>query len=127
MNIWYKNLNKPFFTPPAWVFKVVWPILYSLMFIATLIVAPSKKCNFTCNAVIFFAIQLFFNVIYTTLFFKFKNLNLALFDLILILIFATITFYQYYPINKKAAYLLIPYLLWLKFAFLINLYLVIFN
>lgn len=127
MNDWYKNLNKAPFSPPGYVFGVVWPILYTLMAISTYLVWTNKKCHPYCSAITYFNIQLFFNIIWTTLFFKLNMPILALMDIILIFGFVLLTFKKYFEINRFAAYILIPYIIWLCLAFTLNLYIIIHN
>ena len=127
MNKWYKSLKQSKLTPPSWVFGVVWPILYTLMAIALYFTWTNKKCYPFCDALIFFFIQLFFNLIWTALFFRYKLLKIALFDLCLIFIFTIITFIKFYEINKVTSYLLLPYLIWLSLAFYLNYYIVFNN
>ena len=127
MNTWYKNLNKSRLTPPSWVFGVVWPILYILMTISFLIVQNNKKCYPFCNQLVYFIIQLGFNLIWTTLFFKMKRPLWALIDLILTMIFTFITYYQFNTISKLGSYFLLPYMIWITFAFYLNLYIVMNN
>ena len=124
---WYNNLNKSSLTPPNWVFSVVWPLLYTILFISLYLVWTDKNCFPFCNPLIFFVIQLCLNVIWTTIFFKLKKPLLALLDIILIIIFTLITLYKFYEINKTSFYLLIPYIIWLCFALYLNLYIVINN
>ena len=127
MNQWYKNLKKAPFTPPSYVFGIVWPILYTLMAISTYLVWSNKKFYPYCPAITFFMIQLFFNLIWTTLFFKLNMPKLALLDTVLILGFTIFTFKKYFKINKIAAYILIPYIMWLCLAFILNAYIIIYN
>tara|TARA_B100000424_G_C22729856_1_gene395814 strand:+ start:88 stop:471 length:384 start_codon:yes stop_codon:yes gene_type:complete len=127
MNEWYNNLVKPSWTPPSWVFGVIWPILYILMFISFLLVYLSKKCFPYCNAITLFLLQLFFNIIWTSLFFKLKKPFIALLDLIFIIIFTIYTFFEFKKINIIASLLLIPYILWLFLALSLNFFIVIKN
>jgi len=127
MNNWYKNLNRSKLSPPSWVFGIVWPILYLLMTISFIIVQRNKKCFPFCSPLVFFIIQLGFNLIWTTLFFKMKLPLLALVDLMLTIIFTFITYYQFNTISKFGSYLLLPYMMWMCFAFYLNLHIVIYN
>lgn len=127
MKEWYNRLNKSKYTPSSWVFGVVWPILYICMIISFIIVKRNEKCKNYCNPLKFFTIQLLFNLIWTTIFFKFKNIKLALLDLILIIIFTLITIIQFYKISLTATLFLIPYFMWLCFALYLNLYIVFNN
>ena len=127
MNNWYKSLQKAPWTPPSYVFGIVWPILYFMMAISFVLVWKNKKCFPYCSPLTFFLIQLGFNLIWTTLFFKLKMPLLALIDIVLMTYFAYITQQAFSKINKLGGYLLIPYLGWLLLAFSMNLYIVIMN
>lgn len=127
MNNWYKSLNKAPWTPPSYVFGIVWPILYVLMGISFLLVWKNKKCFPYCSPLTYFLIQLGFNLIWTTLFFVMKKPLLALLDICLIIYFAMQTFNRFIKIDPLAGYLLVPYLLWLLLAFSMNFYIVLMN
>lgn len=127
MKEWYYNLNKSKISPPSWIFGIVWPILYLLMAISFIIIIRNDKCNKFCRPLIYFGIQLIFNLLWTSLFFKLKNPFLSLIDLILIIIFTIITIVEFYKISLYASLLLIPYILWLFLAFYLNIYIVIYN
>ena len=87
----------------------------------------SSKCSPYCSALTFFFIQLFFNLIWTTLFFKWNMYKTALLDIVVMFGFSVITFLKYFEINPIAAYLLLPYLAWLCLAFTLNAYIVAYN
>jgi len=127
MNNRYLSLNKAPFTPPSYVFGIVWPILYTLMGISTYLIWSDPKCSPYCSALTFFFIQLFFNLIWTTLFFKWNMYKTALLDIVVMFGFSVVTFLKYLVINPIAAYLLIPYLAWLCLAFTLNAYIVAYN
>ena len=97
------------------------------MFISATMVYLDKKCFPYCYPITIFLVQLGLNLIWTTIFFRLKMPLLALIDLILIFSLTVYTFTLFFEINKIAAYLLIPYLLWLIVAFSLNLYIVIKN
>ena len=101
---------KPSIQPPDWVFKLVWPILYFTIFLSGFLCLG--KCS--NSAWTFFYLQLFFNLIWTTIFFRLKKPVLAFVDLILIVIF-TILF-----MLETKNIILIPYLIWLLFAGYLN-------
>ena len=126
-NKWYKNLKKSKLNPPSYVFKWVWPILYLLMAVSLAIVWTNKKCFPYCSAVTFFCIQLAFNLIWTTLFFKQKKPLLALLDIGVILLFTLVTYEKFQKISSFAALLLVPYIIWISFAAYLNLYIVLNN
>lgn len=127
MNDWYISLKKAPWTPPNIVFSVIWPILYMLMFVSLSYIWTNQKCYPFCNAIFYFFIQLFFNLIWTTLFFKWKQPLLALIDLILMILFTIYTFKLFYEIHVIGSLFLIPYILWLFMAFSLNFYIVLYN
>jgi benzodiazapine receptor len=127
MNQWYKTLKRAPWSPPSYVFGIVWPVLYVLMGISFYITWNDKKCFPYCNALTFFLIQLSFNLVWTTIFFKYKMPKLALLDLIATLVFTIITYINVVHINRLASSLLLPYIVWMCLAFSLNLYIVIMN
>ena len=127
MNTWYKKLKVAPWNPPDYVFGIVWPILYVLMFISASMVYIDKKCYPYCYPLTIFFLQLVLNLSWTTIFFKYRMIKTALLVLVLIFSLTLYTSILFYDINKIASYLLIPYLLWLCVAFSLNLYIVINN
>lgn len=118
---WYQALNKPFFTPPAWVFGPAWTTLYLLMGISLYLVWGKKKINLK-----WFWTQLFLNFIWSIVFFGIKNLVLSF--VIIVLLWGSIFFtIKSFIKVKSAAYLLIPYVIWVSFALLLNLFILILN
>lgn len=97
------------------------------MFVSTLMVWNNKKCFPYCYPLTLFFIQLVFNLIWTTLFFKLRLLKIALINLGIIILFTFLTIKAYFKINKLSAYLLVPYIIWLLFAFYLNLYITLNN
>lgn len=119
-NEFYNTIKKPSFTPPAFVFKIVWPILYLLMFISALIII-SKETGFIKKlSLITFSIQLFLNIIWSPVFFVLKKMKIALIIAIIMTIFTGITIFLFSKISLFAGILLIPYILWLVFACILN-------
>ena len=121
---WYSTLVKPSFNPPDWVFGPVWTILYILMAIAIWNVWIKSK---NINLVYLYFIHLFFNTTWSVVFFGFNQIELALINLTVLILFIVILFLKYKVICKLSAYLMIPYFLWCCFAFLLNLNLMMLN
>ena len=121
---WYSTLVKPSFNPPDWIFGPVWTILYILMAIAIWNVWIKSK---NINLVYLYFIHLFFNTTWSVVFFGFNQIELALINLIVLILFIVILFRKYKVISKLSAYLMIPYFLWCCFAFLLNLNLMMLN
>ena len=124
---WYKNLKKAPWTPKPSVFGAVWSILYVMMVIALYLVWSDKKCYPYCKAIKIFFIQLMLNLVWTTIFFRFKMPSLALLDMVAIIIAAGCTYKEFSIINKTAGNLLIPYLAWLWVSFSLNVYIIVMN
>lgn len=116
----FNMLNKPFLTPPGFIFPIVWTILYVLMGIGSYLIYSENDINSNCCLKIY-GINLFINFLWSPIFF---GLNLRLFALIWIILLDIIIVYMivcFYKVNKKAAYLQIPYLIWSLFATYLNL------
>jgi len=123
---WYATLEKPFFNPPGWVFGPAWTTLYLLMGIAAFLVYR-KGYKRSKTALKFFFIQLFFNMIWSLLFFGLKNPLLAFIDIVILWCLILITTYYFYKADKTAAYLMIPYILWVSFASILNFSIYVLN
>ncbi len=141
---WYATLTKSVLNPPAWVFGPVWTALFLLMGVALWLVWKNdwivqnhileergKPWNRLSerfwtgswqkgNVMAIFGIQLVLNVLWTVIFFGFQNPGLAFFEIMALwfaILYAIINFYR---ISKTAAWLLVPYLLWVSFAVYLN-------
>lgn len=118
---WYATLNKPFFSPPNWLFGPVWTLLYFLMGVSFyLIWKKGIKRKPVKTALQFFLIQLALNGIWTPVFFGLQAPLLGLMVIMTMWFFILMTMKKFYPLSKLSAYLLIPYLLWVSFATLLN-------
>ena len=121
---WYKNLKKSPLTPPDYVFGIVWPILYFLLLIYFILTLQEKNKI----PLVYFMIQLILNLFWTTVFFRKKNINLAMYMLVAILFFTILSGMEMYYKNNNILLplLLVPYIIWLSFAGYLNFY-IIFN
>ena len=117
---WYATLIKPSFQPPSWLFGPVWISLYTLMGVAVYLIWKMKKNKERTQALWLFGIQLFLNAIWSPIFFGWHQLGLALVVIIFMWVFILVTILRFYKLNKVASYLLIPYLLWVSFASVLN-------
>ena len=117
---WFTTLNKPFFNPPNYLFGPVRTTLYILMGISFYLILNQKENEFRKKAIAIFLVQLFLNFCWSFLFFKFQLLGIALIEIILIWISIIIMIIVFYKINKTAALIQIPYLLWVSFASVLN-------
>lgn len=121
VNDWYLTLNKPSFNPPNWIFAPVWTILYIMMGVAAGIVwAKGFHHIWVKTALYHFGFQLLFNSLWSIVFFGFKNPFWALLIILILLILILLTIKWFKVVSKTAAYLLIPYFLWVCFATMLN-------
>ena len=114
----FETINKPPLSPPGWLFPVVWTILFVLMGIASYLVAVSDKPSRTALTV--YGVQLFFNFLWSILFFNLSQYLFAFVWLVILWILILITTVLFYRISKPAGYLMLPYLLWVAFAGYLN-------
>lgn len=122
----FESINKPAFTPPGFLFPVVWTILYILMGIGCYIVYVSN-CKNKIDSLRVYALQLFFNFGWSILFFGFKLYWFAFVWLVALLVLIGLMIYQFYKCDKTAAYLQIPYFVWVAFAGILNVGVAILN
>lgn len=114
---WYSTIKKPSSTPPNWVFGPVWIVMYGLMGVALYLVWVSQSGLGNKNiAIVAFMIHLILNVLWSFLFFYFKNPFLALIEIILLWAMILICVIVFFPLSQWAGILMIPYLLWVTFA-----------
>lgn len=120
---WYALINKPFFTPPNWVFAPVWTLLYIMMGFAAGSVWNKIDTDETNvkKAFLFFLIQLALNALWSFLFFGLQNPFLASIEIILLWLMIFETYKQFKNIDKLAANLLLPYLVWVSYATLLTI------
>jgi benzodiazapine receptor len=120
---WYAGIQKPDFNPPSWVFGPVWTTLYTLMGIAAYLVwEKGIKKKGVKQALVVFGVQLILNAIWSILFFGMQNPFLAFIEIIFLWISIVATIFLFYKISKTAGYLLVPYILWVSFAAILNFY-----
>lgn len=117
---WYASLNRPSFSPPNWVFGPVWTTLYILLGISFFLIWKESPSKFGNLAIIVFAVQLLLNFAWSFIFFYFNLIGIALIEIILLWISIAFMIYLFHKIKPVAAYLNIPYLLWVSFASILN-------
>ncbi len=118
--VWYATLNKPVFSPPSWVFAPVWLALYTLMGISLYLVWQNGVNEKSKKAIGVFAAQLFLNALWSVVFFG-ANSILGGFMVIAALWLAIVwTIVEFNKISKTAAYLLVPYIIWVSLASVLN-------
>jgi len=120
-SIWYQRLVKPPFTPPDWVFPVAWGLLYLMIGLALAMILHARGARGRGMAIALFVVQLVLNLAWTPLFFGAHHIWGALADLIALLLVAIVTTLLFGRIRTMAAWLMLPYLLWIAFAGVLTL------
>ncbi len=118
---WYASLIQPPFNPPSSVFGPVWTVLYLVMGISLYMVwreVPDRKRE---NALGVFALQLLLNFLWSLFFFYFKDIEIALLDIIALWVSIVIMIWMFYRVKPLAGWLNVPYLLWVTFATALNI------
>jgi benzodiazapine receptor len=121
IDTWFSSLRKPSFNPPNSVFGPVWTVLYILMGISSFLIWKSPKTGLRKKALTIYGIQLFLNFWWSILFFSFHLLLIPAIEILALwscIIYMIVTFKK---INAPAAYLTIPYLIWVSFASLLSI------
>ncbi len=125
---WYAGLAKPPFNPPSWIFGPVWITLFAMMGIsAFLIYENGVRKNEVKKALTVFAVQLVLNAIWSIVFFGAHMIFGAVIVIVLLWGMILASILLFHRISKTAAYLLIPYILWVSFATVLNISLYILN
>lgn len=120
----YGTLNQPPLSPPSWLFPVVWTILFTLMGISAAIVYTKNRMN---KGLLINGIQLLVNFLWSIIFFNLRAFLFSFIWLILLWVLIIAMILEYMKTDKVAAYLQIPYLLWVTFAGYLNFMIYILN
>jgi tryptophan-rich sensory protein len=125
---WYTTINKPIFNPPNWIFAPGWTTLFVLMGIALYLVwregYGKKQVKRAMSA---FSGQLILNILWSALFFGLRSPALAFAEIVALWVAIFITIKEFKKISKTAAWLLVPYIVWVSFAAILNLSIVLLN
>jgi benzodiazapine receptor len=119
-NGWYAALRKPSFQPPAWMFGVVWTILYTLLGLALAMVLREPPSNRRRDALWLFGGQLALNFSWSPIFFGLQMIEIALVVLIAMLVLALAAARYFRGLQPVSGWLMLPYLLWLCLAVVLN-------
>ena len=117
---WYRALNKPWFNPPDWIFGPVWTFLYAAMGVAAWLVWRNGDQRAWAWPLGLFLLQLLLNALWTPLFFGMHRPGLALIDIVALGLAIAAAAIAFHPVSKIAAWLFIPYGLWVGFATMLN-------
>lgn len=117
---WFNSLNKPFLSPPDWLFMPVWIVLYTMMAVSFLLFIRNGFSKKKILPLFFFILQLSLNLAWSHVFFNLQNIPAALVIIIFMWISILLTIIFFFRFSKMAAILLLPYLIWVSFAFYLN-------
>ena len=121
VDAWYSSLIKPVWNPPNWVFGPVWTILYALMGVAAFLVyREGFQRREVKIALGIFSVQLALNFFWSILFFSYKNLFASFVEIIILWVAILATIISFYRVSRPAALIMLPYLLWVSFASILN-------
>ena len=149
MGAWYKSLEKPFFNPPNWIFGPVWTIIFILMGVSLYFVwiknwEPRREATDIeasnplsqkflsgawrkANIIAIFIVQLVLNILWSVIFFGFHNPGIAFFELLMLWFAVLFCIVNFYRVHKSAGFLLLPYIIWISFAGILNYFIWILN
>lgn len=118
---WYRNLAKPSWNPPDFLFPIAWTILYAMMAVAAWLVWEAVGWPAALVPIGLWLVQLVLNALWSALFFGMKRMDLALIDVALLWLAIVGTIIAFWPISTLAGWLMVPYLAWVSFAAFLNL------
>lgn len=118
---WYAGVIKPSFNPPNWIFGPVWITLFLMMGISVWLIWQKGIQNQEIKiALAVFAFQLILNIVWSLIFFGLQSPGRALIEIIFLWLAILVTIFRFFPLSSLAAWLLVPYLLWVSFAAVLN-------
>lgn len=118
---WYASLQKPSFAPPNWLFAPVWTTLFVLMGISLYLVwQKGLKNKLVKKALLIFGAQLLLNIFWSFLFFGLKSPFYAFIEIVVLWVAIGLVIFKFYKISRNAALLLLPYIVWVSFAAILN-------
>jgi len=117
---WYRSLERPFFTPPDWIFGPAWTLLYLLMAVGAWLVWRQRRERPVGLALAVYLVHLVFNALWTVLFFGLHRIDLALADIVLLDGLIALTLALFWRVRVTAGLCFVPYLAWTSFATVLN-------
>lgn len=121
VSTWYLTLIKPAFAPPNWIFAPAWITIFTFMGVSLyLIIKPYNGLFIYKKAMFAFSAQLIFNVLWSAAFFGLKSPLYGLIVISILWLLILFNIIEFHKISKHAAILLIPYMLWVSFATILN-------
>jgi len=119
-NAWYQTLIQPAAQPPGWVFGVVWPVLFFLIGLAFAMVLHAQSSRYRAPAIGLFVMQFLINLSWSPVFFHYHKVTAAFYIILVMLVMAIATTVAFARVRKAAAWLMVPYLVWISFASILN-------
>lgn len=116
VNDWYLTINKPSFNPPSWVFGPVWTTLYLVMGYSLYLVLKTEPSQTRTLVISLFAVQITLNFLWSLIFFRWHMLGLAFVEIVILWLCILLMAVKMHQISSLAAWLQVPYLLWVGFA-----------
>ena len=125
---WYPTLVKPPFNPPTWIFSPVWTLLYIIMGISAATVwHQGWHRKVVRGALMFFLAQLLCNGLWSVVFFGMQSAGGAVYVIVVLILLIGMTIIRFHPLSKVGAYMMVPYLLWVLFAAVLNISIYLLN
>ena len=118
----FRGVAQPVFVPPSWVFIVVWIVLYTILGISFYLILQSRESRDRKWSIGLYFVNLVFNYLWVVWFFNFKLFLFAYIWLIVLIGITIVMIYFFYRVNKWAGIINVPYLVWLVFASIINIF-----
>ena len=121
--VWYASLQKPSFAPPNWLFAPVWTFLFLLMGITLYLIWQAYPKKEAKSALLFFLIQLGLNILWSVIFFGLKSPMIAFIEIVVLWLAILVAMIKSFRVSQVAGYLIMPYILWVNFAAVLNFFL----
>lgn len=120
-NAWYQTLAKPELTPPPWAFPVAWTTLYILLGLALAMILNARGARLRGVGIALFVMQMVLNLAWTPLFFGAHQVTAAFWLIVFMLAISIAATFVFARMRKAAAWLMVPYMVWISFAGLLTL------
>ena len=127
---WYKSLKQSPLSPPSWVFPIAWTILYALIIASGFVFLTATTTISTgvrSPGFFYYCTAWVLNLSWSQIFFRFQRPDLSFVVILGMLAFIALNIRAFYPVSRLAAYLLVPYMLWVSFATYLNGYILFMN
>ena len=124
---WYQSLKKSPLTPPNWVFPIAWTTLYLFIIASGVLFLMTTGTSVRSIGFLYYCVTWILNLSWTPIFFTYTRPDISFIIILVMVAFIALTIREFYPVNRIASYLLIPYLGWVLFATYLNGYIVYMN